>query len=315
MQALNAAFAAFAQADPGPFWAGVALMAVAAAALFVHGFTRLHHARLMENLPTSRLRSAAQGYVEVMGNPRLLPGPEIRSPLSATRCCWWQFRVERRRTVIRNGRRETRWETVEQGTSDDCFLLDDGTGTCVVDPVGARVIPGLSRRWRGYHPRPQRVPERSHWIALGDYRYTEQLIRLSDPLYALGQFRSRTAVRADHEAQDVAALLAQWKRDRPALLRRFDADGDGEVSLSEWETARRQAIEQVRGEQVARSVQPDLHVLSRPPDGRLFLLSARNEAQLTRRFRAGGLACVLLGVVVGAGVVLALIARGLLPGT
>lgn len=311
MDFLTALITDIAQAKPQHFWAGTVLGTLVGVGVFVYGFAQLRRARLLENTPTSRVRSAAQGYVEFHGHARLLPGPEVRSPLSAERCCWWEYKIEQRRTEMRGGKRRTEWVTIDARTSDELFLLDDGTAQCVIDPVGARVLPSLSRTWRGYHPRPQSFPAQSSRFAIGDYRYTERLLSFGAWLYVIGQFQSQTAARYDDESRDVSDLLAQWKRDQRALLQRFDSNGDGKIDLQEWEQARRAAIAEVRAQQVERSVQPDLHVLSKPKDRRPFILSTKTEHQLTRGLRWGGAAAVAIAVAIGAAVVFGLIARGL----
>ena len=295
-------------ADLGPFLFWFGLVAVCGVALFVIGFRRLRHARLLEDMPTSRVRSAAQGYVEFHGHARLLPGPTIVSPLSAERCCWWEFQVEQRQ---KDDKGRTRWVTIEKKTSDELFLLDDGTGQCVVDPVGARVIPSLSRRWRGFHPRPSAFPKKASWFDGGDYRYTERMVRFGAWLYTLGAFQTQTAARDDDEMRDVSERMAEWKRDRRSLLHRFDTNRDGQIDLQEWEEARKTAIAEVRAEQVERSIQPDLHVLSAPGDRRPFILSTQNEHELTRGLRWSGIGGVLAGILLGAIVCFGLIARGL----
>lgn len=300
-----------AQAEPGKFWFATGFAALAGAGLFLFGFVQLRRARLLEDTPTSRIRSAAQGYVEFHGHARLLPGPEIRSPLSAERCCWWEYKIEQRRTVLRGGKRHTEWVTIDARTSDELFLLEDTTGQCVIDPVGARVIPGFSRSWRGYHPRPENFPAKTSHFGIGDYRYTERLLRFGSWLYVIGLFHSQTAARFDDETREVSELLADWKRDQRALLQRFDANGDGTIDLDEWELARKAAIAEVRAQQVERSVQPDLHVLSKPKDRRPFIVSTKTEHELTRGLRWGGGAAVAAGIALGAGVAFVLIARGL----
>lgn len=311
MESLTRLVAAIAQAEPQHFWVATGIGILAGLGLFAFGFVQLRRARLLEDTPTSRVRSAAQGYVEFHGHARLLPGPEVRSPLSAERCCWWEYKIEQRRTEMRGGKRRTEWVTIDSRTSDELFLLDDGTGQCVIDPVGARVLPSLSRSWRGYHPRPQSFPVRSPRFAIGDYRYTERLLRFGAWMYVIGQFQSQTAARYDDESRDVSDLLAQWKRDQRSLLHRFDSNRDGQIDMQEWELARRAAIAEVRAHQVERSVQPDLHVLSKPKDRRPFILSTKTEHELTRGLRWGGGAAVAVAVALGAAVAFGLIARGL----
>src|SRR5262245_38354116 len=50
--------------------------------------------RQISDLPTSKVASAAQGYVELFGRAQLLPGTPVTSPLSSTACCWYSFEIE-----------------------------------------------------------------------------------------------------------------------------------------------------------------------------------------------------------------------------
>lgn len=299
-------------AEPVHFWAWTLAALLAALASFVLAFLSLHKARLIENTPTSRIRSAAQGYVELEGLARLLPGPEIVSPLTGTRCCWWKYRVQKRESQWSNGRRQDRWRTIESATSDELFLLVDDTGDCVVDPAGARIYPSLRRRWAGHGRRPTRVPEKTPWLQFGDYRYDEELIAYGAAVHALGWFRTQSGTPSFDENADVTALLREWKTDQAALLARFDADGDGRIDLQEWEAARRAALDQVRRSHVEQSVDPDVHVLCRPRDRRPFVLSTLPQGLLARRYRLGGVGLLVFSVASGTCGILSLSVRGLL---
>ncbi len=305
-----AAQIAAADADSFWIWTGVSLLFGIGA--FWGSFATLKKARLIENTPTSRIRSAAQGYVELEGDARLLPGPDILSPLSGQRCCWWQYQVERQETVVRNGKRTSEWHTIESDVSDSLFLLVDQTGECVVDPQGANVDPSLRRQWRGSTQRPQQVPEKSSFFQFGDYRYTEKMIQFGVPLYALGQFRSQTAHLELNESADAAALLREWKADQATLLKRFDRNGDGQIDLNEWEAVRRAALEQARTHALEQTLDTDIHVLCRPADGRPFILSTHAQHELTRKHRIGSAIWLLVSLLTSTAGVFALTARGIL---
>lgn len=302
----------FSEAAAGPFWLGTALALAASLACFVMAFLWLRKARLIEDTPTSRIRSAAQGYVELEGLAHLLPGPDIVSPLTGTRCCWWRYRVQKRERQWIDGRRQDRWRTIESATSDDLFMLADQTGDCVVDPAGAKVYPSLQRRWRGHGRRPLHVPEKTPWLQFGDYRYEEALIGAGDPVHALGWFRTQSGTPTFDESADLTALLREWKRDQATLLERFDADGDGRIDLQEWEAARRAALEQVRRAHVEHAVDPDVHVLCRPRDRRPFVLSTLPQEQLARRYRLGALGLLICSLISGTCGIFALTARGVM---
>lgn len=307
-QALAPLQAWAARADTDAFWLVCALLLAAVLAGGWLGFRRLRRARLIEDTPTQRVRSATQGYVELEGVARWMDGPKTMSPLTRTPCVWWHYSVEHRRGSGRNAR----WQRLEGGRSDDLFLLDDGSGECVVDPEGAQIYPDIRRQWRGGTRRPLRTPKANRgWLGtlgFGSYRYTERLISTGAPLHALGQFSTVRAARADDERHAVRELLAEWKRDRETLLARFDANGDGRIDMQEWEAARQAAIDSVRRQRADRPVLPDTHVLRRPGDGRAFLLSTWPQDKLARHKRVSsalmlagaGLAVLLLTILLEA---------------
>ena len=221
--------------------------------------------RAVGDTPTSQVASAAQGYVELSGRAQHLPDAKTLAPLSGRECCWYQYRRERRGA-------KNKWETEEEGESAAAFRLRDATGACVVDPDDAEVVTSHKQVWTE-----------------GDRRFTEWWIADGDPLYALGQFRTLTAAGdATDRKSDIGALLAEWKRDRPQLLQRFDLDRDGEISFKEWALARAAAKREVERVQTELAAVPPLDVVGAPRDGRLYLLSNLDPSTLTRRFALWG---------------------------
>ncbi|HEX9207337.1 MAG TPA: GIDE domain-containing protein [Steroidobacteraceae bacterium] len=281
------------------FWFWLLALAVAVVAGGVAAMRWLRVARLIEDTPTSRIRSAAQGYVELSGRGVPLPGTQNLAPLTQRPCLWWRYKIEKK---TENGSGKTRrqaWQKVASGISSMPFLLDDETGQCIVKPEGADIVAGESLTWYGDTPWPTVAPGRTPLFTGGrDYRYFEERIYEHERLYALGDFVStRSSAEQDLQAQQVA-LLNEWKQDQAALTARFDADRDGKVSLEEWEKAReaaRHAVQERRAEQPARPVH---HVLCRPTSGQLFLLAALPPGDLARRYRRRAI-LAFLGFIVG----------------
>ncbi len=220
--------------------------------------------RAIHDLPTSKIASAAQGYTELLGQGRLIAGSTVCSPVSARRCCWYRYTVEEK-----SG---DKWKTVEQGSSIDHFLLVDDSGECVVSPDGAEVYTQFHKSW-----------------ITGDRRYSEWLLLPGITLYAIGDFvtHNGNVPTAAEEKADISTLISEWKRDQPAMLARFDLDGNGELSLQEWELARMQAIREVRQRHLeqARGPTEGVHLLRKPRDRRLFLLANEFPDALGRRYR------------------------------
>lgn len=290
------------------FWMLVGFLLVVAIGGAIAAWLMIKRTRLIEDTPTSRIRSAAQGHVELEGIARLLPGEPIVAPLSKQHCVWWKYAIEERRGSGKN----SRWVTLDSGTSDEMFELVDATDRCIVDPEHAKVIPNTRLRWYGQSRYPRSVPTRSPLFGFGAYRYSEQRITPESPLYALGWFRTDGGTPGSFdENSQVRELLAEWKQDQ-AKMAEFDNDGDGQIDLQEWEQARAKAIEAVRAQLLENATHPDIHVLCRPPRRLSFLLSTIPQAKLIQRSKRWAIAG-LVGFFGGGSVALYLLTeRGVL---
>lgn len=263
------------QIDTPAGWAICAGL-IAAASLIAWTST-YRRARAIDDTPTSKVASAAQGYTELQGRGRMLAGLPVVSPLAHRPCLWYRFIVERRR--------DDKWEHDSSGESEDSFILDDGSGLCLIDPEGAEILP----------------TSKDTWIQ-SDHRYTEWLLLANETLYALGQFHTRGSADLQLDrAEDVKTLLAEWKKDPQDLLKRFDLDGNGELDLREWELARAQARREVDRMHREALQQAELHILRRPEDGRLYLISSLPPDKLARRYRWWSIAhvAVFFGALAG----------------
>jgi E3 Ubiquitin ligase len=271
------------------FWLIIAALAAAAAYSFWYAFKAWAKNRVIEDTPTSRVRSAAQGYVEISGLSVLPPNCQNKAPLTRIPCAWWRYKIEERRS---EGRSRS-WFTIQGDTSTEPFLLDDGTGQCLIDPRGAEVFPGASNVWYGPSEWPEvRVPDGTGILGrLADalltdkYRYTEYRLQAHEHVYAIGAFRSLGGAGAEDTETAAANLLHDWKKDQAALLARFDTNHDGTLSAAEWEQARAAARRQVLDGRAAEVRRPSVNVLGDPMDGRAFLLAASDGEILARRFR------------------------------
>jgi hypothetical protein len=272
-------------ADPSDFWFWLLMLGVAVLGGGWLAFRFLHIARMLEDTPTSRVRSAAQGYVELVGRSQALAGTTNIAPLTQRPCVWWRFRIQRRTGSNTRGNRRTKWQTVQSGRSEQPFVLDDGTGECIVQPAGAEVLTAETTTWYGDTPWPTLAPGKRSPFGESEYRYYEERIYEHEQVHVLGHFRTLSGTANTSRDADVAALLAEWKQDQAALVARFDADGDGQVSLAEWERAREEARHAVTQRHLEKPVPAAVHVISRPESRQLFLIAAYPEKELAKRFR------------------------------
>ncbi|MCP3663482.1 MAG: hypothetical protein GY696_13490 [Gammaproteobacteria bacterium] len=307
----------------GQFWFFLALAVTAATGGFFFAFRLLGKARLIEDTPTAKIRSAHQGYVELNGRAKPTANePEI-APLTGTTCCWYRYRIAKR-----DGKN---WRTVDKGTSEQLFLLQDPTGICLVDPEGAEVTPGEKDIWygSGRHPGKLRpTPSKRTTpsvltsllglnveveIGFNRYRYTEERIHVDEPIYAIGLFKSLDDLdHTQNRNEIVRDLLRSWKQDHQTLMARFDRDGDGQIDLDEWDSARREASREATRIHQQQQQKTHIHTLSDTGSRRLpFLISTLPEFNLVSRYRwlgrgalaaffiGGGITVLMLGAKLG----------------
>jgi hypothetical protein len=251
--------------------------------------------RLVADTAVSRIRSAAQGYVQLAGRALPMPRGQSHAPLTGLQCAWWRYEI--------TDRKSEDYETIDGGTSELPFLLDDDTGRCVVDPRGANVFPTAKIVWYGDSKWPLvRLPKGEGFagklidalMPKGRYRYTEYRLVPEERICVLGAFRSPGGAGVRDPEDAAAAILHDWKKDQNTLLGRFDRDRDGRLSVEEWDEARKCAREEAMVARMAHPPEPpDLSVLSQPEDGRAFLLSASDSESLAGRLRHQAAAAIM----------------------
>ena len=261
------------RADTG--WGSIAALSLLLASGLYGWLRSVQHARLILDTPTSRIASAAQGYVELRGRARALDGIPLHSPVDGLPVLWYRVVTERRGA-------DGKWRKLSACESDASFLLDDGSSVCAVDPEGAEML-----------------VRRRDLSTRGDTRTTQWSLINNDRVYALGEFITLGSVSADFDGRaQVGELLAIWKADKANLLQRFDLDDNGELDVREWELARMAAkreVSRVRDEVLAA---PDAHVMRKPLNQRLYLISDLDPSRIARRYQ--WLAAFHLAVFLGA---------------
>lgn len=224
-------------------------------------FSSLYRLRTISGTPTSKVASAAQGYAELIGQGQYFEATPVISALSQLPCLWYRYKVERRN-------HKNQWATESSGESSTPFLLNDGSGSCVIDPTGAEIITCYKDTW-----------------TKGEYRYTEWKLLDIDNIYAIGEFRTLGgSTDARRHSDEVKTVLAEWKMNMPELHARFDLNRDGVLDMQEWMLARQAAKREAEKRVTQARSAPDTHYLVRPDDGRLFLISNLSPEKLARRY-------------------------------
>jgi hypothetical protein len=271
--------------------------------LVYSSFRAFRRFRFVDGTATSKIRSAAQGLVELKGLGEWLPGDSMTSPFSNSRCVWYHCTVDKRQ---RRGKRSS-WTNISDECSGHLFRLVDDTGWCVIDPDHAHVIAESDITWYGGSADSRfKVPARTRWISLGlgNYRFRERLIRPATSLYALGEFRSFQNSRAEEMiAKQVEDLVSQWKIQPQRYLAEYDFDGNGKIQQQEWRAIRAAARKQVLAK--INREDSEHHLLLRPQDTRHpFILSAIGEEDLVASKKLGAYTSAFVAFVLLAALVI-----------
>ncbi len=135
----------------------------------------------ISNTPSSKIRSASMGLVELCGRPVRPEG--LASPLSEEPCLYW--RLDYRKFFMKR--------TME---SEEPFVLDDGTGKVLVYPQGAKISFTDSSAWlhgisnllnKGAMPK-KRIPAHLARELGNPKKVSEHYLPITEQLYVLGDF-------------------------------------------------------------------------------------------------------------------------------
>lgn len=108
--------------------------------IFLRGMLLLKQKRMIENIPTSKIRSVAMGLVEIFGEVIPTEKKILKSPFSNEDCVYYRYKVQEYRNTGKN----SRWVTVKKDEKGIPFFIRDSTGSVLVDPRGAKI--DISRR-------------------------------------------------------------------------------------------------------------------------------------------------------------------------
>jgi len=159
--------------------------------LFWYGWKAQQRKRLIAGIPTSPIRSLALGLVEVSGQAAPEAEPLI-SPFGGLPCVFYSYAVEER---VQSGK-NTRWQKLAGGTSEQPFFVRDATGQVLVVPTGATLVLPDERITRSnlYGELPpltlaglSRLGISSRgWIGNKTLRCRESLLLPNESIYVLG---------------------------------------------------------------------------------------------------------------------------------
>jgi len=213
--------------------------------------------RSLADIVTTRLRAAAQGYVEITGKGKLLaddvagPGP-YNLPVGL-----WFDTLQRRYATP--------------------FQLEDAYGQCTINPVDAEIITRKSDTY-----------DEIWYEAL----YPGEILYVIGELVTRDAQNDVMDKRVD-----LNDLLSDWKRDQPFLKRNFDTNKNGKIDPDEWEQARKAANRLIDEKHAAHQQKKSTHIVQKSSFGRPFIITNIAPERLEQRYYFAMNAHLILSIV------------------
>ncbi|MGE4133038.1 MAG: hypothetical protein AB7F86_15460 [Bdellovibrionales bacterium] len=226
---------------------------VGGAVLFAKAHKRKKKARLVEDMPRSKISSAPQGLVELQGFA--WPTKEGLNLPRGIRVVYFSLALQREETRGTGKSRRKEWVTIHTFSFNEPFYVLDGSGLAMVDPSHSEIefSSNKTRNWNNISKAEQQLlcelfipsgkvsgfPPRTGLLGIfsNKYRIIEHEIAAGSPLYACGHFQGfdqakEMSVPASliSFARKVVDFGAKELKNVTALL---DKDGDGKVSAEE----------------------------------------------------------------------------------
>ena len=218
----------------------------------IFGLISFKEKRLIENIPTSNIRSIAMGLVEIFGKVVPITDNILKSPFSEKDCVYYKYRVEE----LRSSGKNTHWVTIDKGERHSLFNLEDETGSVLVDPKGAKIDIPIDNKYNsslGKDP-PEAAKRflatrniRWEGFIFGinkTMRYSEYFIAPGDKLYIMGTAGDNPYVKeasAEKGVEDIMIKKGKFEkfyyisdRQEEAVLFKFTAKTYGGIIIGSF---------------------------------------------------------------------------------
>jgi hypothetical protein len=248
--------------------------------LFIYGFLQLEKKNLIENIPTSKIRSVAMGLAELTGKvePKIL----LKSPITQTECVFYKFIIEEER---RNSKGKKYWVKIKEGRSTNYFYIKDDTARILVDPISAELVLDYIYRY---------IDDKFSG-SYKSYRYTEWYIVPNETIYIIGTVKKIRDNVEDRKSK-LVEILKQLKQDKEKL-KQFDVNKNGQIDIEEWDMARMKIEQELIEQELSQTVETpeDELIIAKGDIEKTFIISDHSEKQLISKYIFKGYLSIISG--------------------
>lgn len=277
------------------------ILALIALVLFIHyiaqWFKKTRWLRLIKDTPTSKIKSAAQGKVELSGIAKHIQDSKLISPLTGRECVWYHYYIEEYQE-----KNDGAWEVIRNEVSTDLFALEDETGQCIVNPEGATVQCFLSEHWYHGDHFPGKLPTPRKRLIISNnekYRYTERWIEHDEPLFVHGEFYTQTAT-AEHLPlkEELKQTLQLYKSYPKQYLKKYNISSLEQIDQHLWDKIRTETMQQIIDSRANNDSITSIDLLRKPANRKNeFLLSSYSEEELVQQYKKNSVMSLLISII------------------
>ncbi len=166
--------------------------------------------KLIKDIPTTPINHVQNGMAEIQG--KVAARAEVlkrvlKSPMENKECVYYHFTVEEERRTRTRRSRSRYWSTVIDDEKSVNCAVDDNSGLAEVELLKATLVLDRDSRAREglFSSAPAHLESMLNerygrstrgWVFKKNMRYTETVLEVGDPIYALGMAkRERDSVR------------------------------------------------------------------------------------------------------------------------
>jgi hypothetical protein len=95
-----------------------------------YGFQKYNRSQIIKNTPTESVRSMSIGRTKLDGQCRKYE-KSVRTPFTKEESIYVSWKIEEKKTSNKDTNKK--WETIDSGESKSNFILEDETGTTIID--------------------------------------------------------------------------------------------------------------------------------------------------------------------------------------
>ncbi len=248
-------------------------IAITGAGIFCYSLLLLYYKRMVENTPTSKIRSHSMGITELTGRAR--PYYDLRTSHTLTRCIFFECRYY----SYQRTNEGSQWKLVRTISSGKLpFYIEDDTGRVLINPKGAYYSLTRSRQTI----RGRFIPSLAIKVDDPNTRVIEDMIPIGANIYVLGSAHIQRHGKTHRER--LMDKLRSVKQD-PSQMARYDRNSDGHIDAEEWDAAREDIESSVYAESLTSDKRSyETVVIEKPKFGLLPFIVADSEEGLLRKF-------------------------------